>query len=224
MKKSLLIALVLSVSATAHSFAQNCGFALLTNNTEMEMTNYDKKGEPIGKISYKVISSTGNESKVSTRITDKKGKETLAGEGTYKCSGGVFSMSMKTMLPQEQMSGMKDMEIKSADTYLNYPSDLSVGATLPENEFTAEAYSGGMKIMTILLKITDRKVTGKESVTTPAGTFDCYKITSTESLKTIFNMTFTVNEWFCPNVGVIKSESFKGEKPMGSSLVTKLSK
>jgi hypothetical protein len=67
--------------------------------------------------------------------------------------------------------------------------------------------------------MTKRKVTGKESLTTPAGTWDCFTITYHS--KMIFKMGIgipmnsDVTEWYAPGFGVVKTESNGG-----STLIT----
>ncbi len=224
--KKLIVLLSAFFIFNQSSKAQTCGYLLLTNNTEVEMSMYDKKGNPSGKVVYKVLSSNGTQAKVNSKVFSEKGKELTSAEGTYKCDGGNFSVDMKALLPGEQAKTMemKDMEIKSNNASLNYPSSMSVGAKLPDNEFSADTYTGGMKIMSMTLKVTDRKVEAKESLTTPAGTYECYKITSNQNVKAIFNMTMQTTEWFSPNVGVIKTETYRKGDLVSSMMITKITK
>ena len=158
------------------------------------------------------------------KVFNEKGKELTNAEGTYKCEGGNFSVDMKAMLPGDQSRAMKDMEVKTNNATLNYPSTLIVGSKLADNEFTADTYTGGMKLMSMTLKVTDRKVEGKENITTPAGTFECYKITSNQNIKAIFNMNIQTTEWFSPNIGVIKTESYRKGELSSSMMITKITK
>jgi hypothetical protein len=63
--------------------------------------------------------------------------------------------------------------------------------------------------------MTKRKVEGRESVTTPAGTWNCFKITYHS--KMIFKMgigipmNMDVTEWWAPGFGVVKTESDSGK-------------
>lgn len=206
--------------------AQTCGYLLLTNNTEVEMSMFDKKNEPSGKVVYKVLSSNGKEAKVSSKVYNEKGKEMGGGEGMYKCDGNNFSFDMKAMLPGDQakVMNMKDMEVKTNNASLNYPSNMTVGTTLPDNEFTADTYSGTMKLMGMSFKVTNRKVEGKENINTPAGTFECFKITSNQDIKAIFNFNLQMTEWFSPNVGVVKTEAYRKGTLYSSTLITKINK
>ena len=74
--------------------------------------------------------------------------------------------------------------------------------------------------------ITDREVLGKESVTTPAGTFDCYIITQSTHIKSMAaNQKRTTKQWIAEGVGVVKSEDYnKKGKLDGTSVLTSFSK
>ena len=82
--------------------AQTCGYLLLKNNAEVEMSMFGKKGNPSGKVIYKVLSSNGTEAKVNSKVINEKGKELTNAEGFYKCEGGNFSVDMRAMLPGDQ--------------------------------------------------------------------------------------------------------------------------
>ena len=222
--KKLFILLSFIFFILNDTYAQNCGYLLLKNNAEVEMSMFDKKGNASGKVVYKVLSSNGTEAKVNSKVFNEKGKELTNAEGTYKCEEGNFSVDMKAMLPGDQSKAMKDMEVKTNNATLNYPSTLIVGSKLADNEFTADSYTGGMKLMSMTLKVTDRKVEGKENITTPAGTFECYKITSNQNIKAIFNMNIQTTEWFSPNIGIIKSESYRKGELSSSMMITKITK
>ncbi|MGB8192458.1 MAG: hypothetical protein WCF67_11095, partial [Chitinophagaceae bacterium] len=74
--------------------------------------------------------------------------------------------------------------------------------------------NSGMQ-QTLTLNVTDRKVEAKESVTTPAGTWECYKISSKNKIHVKMGpigipMNMEVTEWFAPGFGVVKTESKSG--------------
>lgn len=122
------------------------------------------------------------------------------------------------------------METEIESDYIMLPSDLEVGQELPESKTTLKMKieGSGANMMSSVVVIKDRKVIGQETVTTPAGTFDCYKITyNTEvSMKTIgMNRTTSYPgvHWFARNVGMVKSESYNQKGNLDSyMLLTKL--
>ena len=72
------------------------------------------------------------------------------------------------------------------------------------------------------VETTDRKVIGKETITTPAGSFNCFVITSTTDMKMGMSQRSTSKQWITEKVGTVKSENYdKNGKISGSSLLTK---
>ena len=71
--------------------------------------------------------------------------------------------------------------------------------------------TAGMTIMTMSVNVTDRKVEGKEKITTTAGSFNCTKIAQTVNMQAIINVTARSTEWYAKDVGMIKSESYDSD-------------
>jgi ribosomal protein L11 len=117
------------------------------------------------------------------------------------------------------------MEIKVDSKDMMYPTGLAAGQTLPDASITISAGSGGVNLMNMVVNITNRKVAGNESVTVPAGTFDCFKITYDVETKFMFKISSTVTEYVSYGVGNVKTETYdKKGKLMGTSLLTEISK
>jgi hypothetical protein len=73
----------------------------------------------------------------------------------------------------------------------------------------------------MVMDIINRKVVGKEQVTTAAGSWDCYKISSNTKMKIKtmgigVPMNMDVTEWFAPGFGVVKTLSKYGETAITS--------
>ncbi|MBN9384230.1 MAG: hypothetical protein J0H74_25995 [Chitinophagaceae bacterium] len=216
--KSLLLALLSLTSFYAHS--QDCAhYLFLQKNKTIEMTIYNKKGEVSAKQVYQVsdVSSGGGVTKgsLSTEMFDKNGKSMAKASSTVQCNGGVMMVSMKMMLPQQQTEQIK-MEAKAEtdNMFLEYPGKLSVGDALKDGNMTMEMNTSGIPSKTTIV-ISDRKVEGQESVTTPAGTWDCYKITYKGKMTTKMgpipiNTNLDGTEWFVPGFGIVKTESKHG--------------
>jgi arginine deiminase len=77
--------------------------------------------------------------------------------------------------------------------------------------------------MGITFDMVDRKVVGKETITTSAGTFDCYKITyNTKSKIVMANMNMKNVQYIAEEVGAVKTEVYKDNgKLVSYSLLTK---
>jgi hypothetical protein len=66
------------------------------------------------------------------------------------------------------------------------------------------------------ISISDRKVEGKETITTSAGTWECYKLSAknkivSKTADTGIPITMDVIEWFAPGFGIVKTESKTGK-------------
>ncbi len=197
--------------------AQDCKqFYFLQNNKTVEMTIYNKKGDAVGKNVYNITdvqtSSGVTTATINSEFFDKKGKSTVKATNNIKCTGGVMMMDMKMMVPQQQQEQIKG-EAKVETGYLEYPSNMKEGDKLKDASFKMSGENGPMTY-TLTMNITDRTVEGKESVTTTAGTWDCFRISSKSKMvmKMAINipMNFESTEWFAPGFGVVKTENKGG--------------
>jgi len=205
------------------SISQECkNYYYLQNNKTIEITIYNKKGEEIGKQVYRISdykNSGGTSSaSVASEFFDKKGKSSVKSVSTVKCTGGVMLMDMKMSMPQGQEYGNTD--VKAENFYLEYPAAMNIGENLKDGHMELLTDNKGLK-QTLTLDVINRKVEGKEKITTPAGTWDCYKITNSTKMK-IKTMGFgipinmDVTEWFASGFGIVKTQSKFGETAITS--------
>ena len=189
------------------------------------MTISNKKGEESGKMTYAVSESKKNGSSITAMINsefvDAKGKTISKATNNVKCENGVMQMDMKTFIPPVQSEQMKTGEAKAADVYLEYPSNMNLGDQLKDGQFNMNYESTSGLKSSIEISITERKVEGKESVTTPAGTWECYRISAKNKIisKTAgigFPIKMDVVEWFAPGFGIVKTESKTGKTEITS--------
>jgi len=221
MKYSFLFVCMLACIAAT---AQDCkSYFFLQNNKTIEMTLYGKKNDVVGKNVYQVsnVSNAGGSvsSDVNSEMFDKKGKSIVKSTASYKCTGGVMMMDMKAMIPSQQAAQFK-MDAKADNVYIEYPVNMKAGDNLKDASMTMEVNNNGAQ-QTLSINVTNRKVEGKESITTPAGTWECFKITSHNKITMKMGpigipMNMDVTEWFAPGFGVVKTESNKG----GTTLIT----
>ncbi|PSL47262.1 hypothetical protein CLV51_102107 [Chitinophaga niastensis] len=214
--------------------AQDCkGYYYLLNNAEIEMSIYDAKGSVTGKSIYKITNvhkdGSGTTSDFANTFYDKNNKEISTGTGHFKCSGSGVSVDMKLSMPNmPQLKDMK-MEAKTSQAFLDYPSNMHTGQDLQGGTFEMAGNMNGMDLA-LNYSVSNRKVTGNEKITTPAGSWDCFKI----SYDIDFKMTvmgagmpvkLSAEEWFAPGFGVVKTISYnKGGKQVGSTVITGIKK
>ena len=115
------------------------------------------------------------------------------------------------------------MTMQADGKYLMYPIKLSAGQTLQDGSADITVDNNGSHFADILIDITNRKVEQQESVTTDAGSFDCFRITYDISVKAkVMGIGIPVNmhviEWFSSKIGrTVKSETYsKGGKLAGT--------
>ena len=216
--KLLLIlgALICSVE----TYAQDCnGYYFLQNNKTIEMAILDKKGNPSMKQVY-TVSNVNNSGSTTTadlnsEMFNNKGKSMATSKAKIKCDGGVMMVDMKLSMPQQPGSPMaSETDVKADDIYMEYPTNMNVGDNLKNASMHMDFDNNGMK-QSVDMDVFDRKVEGKEKITTPAGSCDCYKISykSKIRMKTMgigVPMNVEGVEFFAPGFGVVKTQSKHG--------------
>jgi hypothetical protein len=226
MKKSLLLLLAIMISFLG--IAQCNDYYVFEQGNEWTYENFTGKNKSAGKNLQKVTAyektSSGFKATINSTFIDEKGKNVMEGDMDYTCDNGTIIIDMRKFIPKEQQQAFGSYEMKMESENLELPSNLAVGQSLKNGSITMTALGSPIP-MTISVMITDRKVEGKESITTPAGTFDCYKISSKSTTRTQMGikMTFEFSsaEWVAEKVGMVKSETFdKNGKPNGYTLLT----
>jgi hypothetical protein len=234
--KSLFALCVLLFLSFAMS-AQNCSGYYYLSSSEVQMTTYDKKGNESGKITYTIsgVAKTNNTTSANfvSQMVDEKGKKLSSSAGIYKCSGDNLYIDARVSMPQEQMAAYKDMEVKANEAFIEYPAGVQSGQSLKDANVKMEVHNKGSIFSVLTLDATNRKVAGKESITTPAGTWECWKITYDGRFRATIGgpsgigvpFNFKAIEWFAPGFGIVKTETFnKNEKLLGSTLITSVKK
>lgn len=231
MKKSVIfILLVFTFMTTKTLIAQDCDFYFpVEKGTKIETTDYDKKGKVTGVGTSTVIENlqVGNAQVVKVSVSYKATDNETPYQAEYsvKCENGEFYVNMNNFLDKNALAGYKDMDITVDAEQMTMPANLKPGQVLGNGRVTAKIANSGVNLMTINTLITNRKVVGNESVTTPAGTFECVKITYDIETKMMFKVNMSCAQWYSKNVGVVKTENYdKKGKLETSQMITKISK
>lgn len=233
----LFVAFICTFLLFSFTHAQNCSGYYYLANGAVEMTTYDKKAKESGKIIYTIsnVNQTGNTTSASfaSEMKDEKGKSLSKGSGKYKCSNGILFIDARVAMPQEQMGAYKDMDVKANDAFIEYPGSFSNGQSLNDVNFKMDIINKGAVFSVVTLEQSNRKVEGKESITTPAGTWECWKITYDGRFKATIGgpsgigipVNFKSTEWLAPGFGIVKTETYnKNGKLVGSTLITSVKK
>lgn len=151
---------------------------------------------------------------------------------SYRCNGKAVFLDIASMYRTEAKNA--DDTFQSGE--FEFPLEVKVGETLPEISSSMESEYGGKK-MSMTFHITERKVEALEEVSTGAGTWQCYRISNElqvemdipgmdPKMKEMMVQMQSQNKmtaitWFAPELGVVKSESYKnGELESSNQLVS----
>jgi hypothetical protein len=225
MKNSILSSCLLLFMAFGAKSQNVCesGYLAFREGVRFELTNYDKKGKVTGiqkqKINSVEADGDGFKADVDLVVTNEKGKELSEGNYNIECRNGVLYMDMSGMFDPRSMAGLQNMEMEMGGSALEFPAKLIPGETLPDGNITMKASSGGLVLMTISMNVTNRKVETAEVVTTPAGTFECVKVSQDTEMNAIIKKKFRTVSWFAIGVGMVKSENLDDRGTVESSTV-----
>lgn len=214
MKRSLFIGLLSWMTVIpVSSKAQICeGYFSMADQSEMEYSHYDKKeklsGRSIHKVTESKATADGIEAVVSTEFYDDKNELVQSGSFGMRCTDDKIYIDMSNMVPAEMAASMSEMEMEMSGDYMEFPNHPVAGQTLPDGNLTMIAKMDGTPIMNMTVHVTDRKIEGFETITTPAGTFECMKYSESSETKMIFKIQSKSITWYAKNIGMVKTESY----------------
>lgn len=218
-----LFSVILISAGFQMTFAQDCTFYSPSEpGTELVLTTYSKPGKV--KSSVKQVTAGKKVVDGQTRLDvisesfDAKGKSLGKGSFEVWCDGGHFYLDMRSMLSSMNLGEMGEAKIEAGN--LEFPASPTPGQQL-EDAFITVTMQGPIPI-NVRIDVTDRKVEALEKITTPAGTFDCMKITSVCFTKMLIKSETEMTDWYAPNVGLVRSETYQRGKLLTFSELTDL--
>jgi hypothetical protein len=231
--KTLTFSVLLAIVTLTNSLAQNCLGVAFKPGLSFELSQFNAKDKPMGKINYQVkdVRKEGGSTilDIIAQVQDEKGNQRPPYTIRYTCTGDELVADMSGMMQAMQASTMKDMEMKLKTNKLIYPGKLSVGQKLSDGQMEVDMTSNGNTMMNMTMLMANRHVESKDPITTPAGTFDAYKISSDVNFENrVMGMpirtTMRVVSYRADSqLFDIKSETYnKSGKLMGYSLLTKV--
>src|SRR5690606_38099740 len=171
----LLLATLLFTANTAVAQSSCSKYYPMIDGALLQYTSYDKKGKEEGQIDYKVTNVNGSGDNITAtmvmEISDQKGN-TFSSDYDITCDGNVVRIDFKSLMNEQMLSQMGEMEMDITGTDMELPNNLSVGQELPDSNVNVKMKMSGVMNMNMDVETINRKVEKQESVTTPAGTFD----------------------------------------------------
>ncbi|MCF0070664.1 hypothetical protein LZD49_09285 [Dyadobacter sp. CY261] len=230
MKKLLLWSITCIMMLGLRVNAQECAGFAFKEGAGFEMNNFDGKGKPTGKLTYKIakVSKEGSNTVVTIDMEsfNNKGKSELKNTYQMKCDGNVLTLDASSLINEEQMKSFRNMEMKFTYDNIEIPSRLNVGDKLKDASVKGEGKSGPMGV-TFNMFIKNRTVAGQEKLTIPAGSYDVYKISSDLNMEMVmgFPVKMEMQSVSYRAPGIIwdlKTETYRKGKLMAYSELAKI--
>lgn len=155
----------------------NCGGLLLfKTGTVIEAVSYNKDGEETTRQSSTVLDVATTAAGMTAEVEMKSnglGKKENSFTGKYSCDGKNFYADLSSLFANMDAKGAK-----IEGDPVSFPINVTEGEALPDVTYSMTVTKAGKQMKTTV-HMKNRKVGAKEKITTPAGTFDCYRISST---------------------------------------------
>lgn len=235
--KKVLVCAVMAMVFIAQAYGQNCDtFYPLKKGYQFEMTEYNASRNVTGKSVTKVLEVRGSGNSIEADMQsdhfDAKGNAAKPVKYTIKCDGKTLFIDLQSLMQDagKKDKGMEDMEMKADGSFFEIPTQgFQIGQTLKDAAMTIHMSQKGQEMGTMTMKV-HRKIEGKESVTVPAGTFECYKISmEMENTMDMMGMKMPMGktqtmEWFAVGSGTIKSETSREGKVIRMAELSKITR
>ncbi len=229
----MITVLIFLMGLVSPALAQNCKFFFPSEEgAEMEITFYNHRGKvqfvQTQKITDKKQSGNATILEVQQNMNMEKEDEDISTNYEVRCEDGKFYMDMKSFISNMDMGDMQqsdemDLEITS-DSWV-FPSDMEVGMTLPPTTMEVTLGGSGFDMMTTSVTMKNWKVEARETITTPAGTFDTFKISYDTETKSVMTVESKDILWLAEDVGLVRAENYnKRGKLQGYQELTDLSR
>ncbi len=206
------------------------GYYPMTKGVAYEVTSYDNADKVQGLVNYSIIDekeiTNGLVSTIQMEFKDDQGNVGMSGTFDSKCENGNYYLNLEGMFAQlTSQYEAQGMKVTIDNGIAVIPNNLAVGDKLEDATMTIKM--SATISMEMSITISDRIVEAKETITTPAGTFDCLILSQNTTVKMgdFVNTTSGSKDWIAKGIGNVKSENYdKDGKKEGYSLLTKFSK
>jgi len=219
---------VVMVFSFAPASGQDCTiYSDYDEGTSTKMVHYDEKDKQTGFTVTTVKerkSIPGGTSLLFEQVYDNNDDYTFESEFEVQCVNGEVKVDMSKLVDPTMMTAYEDMEIDVVADDLSIPKNASPGDVLNDGAVIVTVDTGTPIKVSITVTLSNRKVESRETVVTPAGSFECLKITYDMLSQVGFvKVRSSSAEYYHKKHGVIKTESFnKRGKSTGYSVIEEI--
>lgn len=218
-----LFTLLLCVYALSVS-AQECSkYYMQSPGKQLIYYQYDKRDRHKLTTVYEVTEVTpqagGHRIAIDMQLIDAPKDEVIVkGDFEAICSLGVTSVEAKSMIAPGLLDQYNGMDYTIEGDNLTMPNNLEVGQLLPDAQVTMKVNAGGIGLKTKVVR-QNQKVDRTDTITTPAGTFNCYVLTYTNIVKMGLSKTYYTTVWVTEGIGMVQEETRKSNDKLISRTV-----
>jgi len=179
--KNILLVLIITMQSYDGK-TQSCNpYFSIQEGTKSTYEFYNAKNKLVSKNvnQFKNVSGSGTQLKatlLSELIDLKKGTVTGSSSSDWSCNDGVIHFTMNAMAIEGVDMTNTSVEVNVEGDEMEIPASFEVGQSLKDVNYRITMAVSGLNMMDRKFQIKNRKVESQENVTTPAGSFDCYKI------------------------------------------------
>ncbi|RAK69929.1 hypothetical protein [Hymenobacter edaphi] len=193
----------------------------LDDGTELTYQLLNEKNKPEGLQVLKVARITPHEAAkkapaytevlLKSSLYDANNRLQRNDEYVYLCRRDTVLTDGRLLLDPAMLRSFRDRRFAFEPVHLAWPNQPTPGA-LPGGKLTVQVSSPSVDIAQVMTSVTERKISGPESVTTPAGTFQCYKVEARYEYVTQARADMArrsvkrVVDYYAPGVGMVRSE------------------
>lgn len=216
--KTLFITIVTILVSSFMAISQsNCStFYPFDEAATFQITNYGRNKSVAAITDFLVIEATSNFATFKSFLRDKDGEVLNEATFTMSCENDGIVVDMESLLNPQLLENYRDFETEISGTQIVIPNNLHIGQELPDANMLMKVNMSGINIK-MEISMTDRTVLTTETVTTPAGTFECFVIGYTNTINMGMNRTTTAKQWIARGVGLVKQEDYNRRGNVTSS-------
>ncbi|WP_162910563.1 TapB family protein [Hymenobacter oligotrophus] len=210
------------VQTASPTASPDCGHPFgLYPETELtyQLTNEKRQPQGIQILKVATIGEKPAEKKapaytqvlLKSTLYDNNNRLQLNDEFQYLCRNDTVLTDGRLLLDPGMLRSFRDRRFAFEPVPLAWPNQPTAGA-LPGGSLTVQVSSPSVDIAKVMTSVTNRRVSGPENVTVPAGTFSCYKVESryeyvTQARPDLIRRTVKqVVDYYAPNVGIVRTE------------------
>lgn len=125
----------------------------------------------------------------------------------------IFFIGSERYLDPKKLDSYQKMVIKISSDSVAIPVRPKIGQMLPEASCEASILRGtGSVLMSMNVLLINRKIDAMENISTPAGNFNCFKISTDKITYGGINKSKTkIFEWYAINVGLVRMEEYQSK-------------